>query len=172
MLSNWPLRDLMLNVEYTRTNIINYKHSIDVLTWASNGYNLGHYLGDNSDELYLALTYKPIRSLSLKLHYVLANKYNDYNYVRKEVSNIIAQKPFNEKVWRNDEVKLHAVYEVVNNAYAFVDLGWNNARGFTPTSDAIKGEVRLDALGYLKRYTPAFYWNQNFTVKMGFSFYY
>ena len=42
-------------------------------------YNLGHYLGDNADELYVALTYKPIRSLTLKLHYVMANKYNEYN---------------------------------------------------------------------------------------------
>ena len=171
-LSNWPIRNLALNVEYTRTNILNYTHSIDVLTWTSNSYNLGHYLGDNADELYVALTYKPIRSLTLKLHYVMANKYNEYNYVRKGVTNVIAQKPFDEKVWRSDEVKLHAVYEVVNNAYAFLDFGWNNARGFTPTSEAIPGEMRLDAQGYLKRYTPAFYWGENVTVKMGFSFYY
>ena len=171
-LSNWPIRNLALNVEYTRTNILNYTHSIDVLTWTSNSYNLGHYLGDNADELYVALTYKPIRSLTLKLHYVMANKYNEYNYVRKGVTNVIAQKPFDEKVWRSDEVKLHVVYEVVNNAYAFFDFGWNNARGFTPTSEAIPGEMRLDAQGYLKRYTPVFYWGENVTVKMGFSFYY
>ena len=171
-LSNWPIRNLALNVEYTRTNILNYTHSIDVLTWTSNSYNLGHYLGDNADELYVALTYKPIRSLTLKLHYVMANKYNEYNYVRKGVTNVIAQKPFDEKVWRSDEVKLHAVYEVVNNAYAFVDLGVSSVRGFTPESEAIPGEMRLDAQGYLKRYTPAFYWGENVTLKMGFSFYY
>ena len=172
VLSNWPIKNLTLNAEYTRTNILNYTHSIDVLTWTSNSYNLGHYLGDNADELYVALTYKPVRSLTLKLHYVMANKYNEYKYVRNGVTSIIAQKPFDERVWRSDEVKLYAVYEVVNNAYAFVDLGWSNIRGFTPTSEAIPGEIRLDAEGYLKRYTPAFYWGQNFTVKMGFSFYY
>ena len=171
-LSNWPIKNLTLNAEYTRTNILNYTHSIDVLTWTSNSYNLGHYLGDNADELYVALTYKPIRSLTLKLHYVMANKYNEYKYVRNGVTSVIAQKPFDERVWRSDEVKLHAVYEVVNNAYAFVDLGWNNARGFTPVSEPIPGEIRLDAQDYLKRYTPAFYWGENVTVKMGFSFYY
>ena len=172
LLSNWPIRDLALNVEYTRTNILNYTHSIDVLTWTSNSYNLGHYLGDNADELYVALTYKPIRSLTLKLHYVMANKYNEYKYVRNGETSVIAQKPFDERVWRSDEVKLHAVYEVVNNAYAILDFGWNNARGFTPASESILAEIRLDAQGYLKRYTPAFYWGENFTVKMGFSFYY
>ncbi len=170
--SNWPLRDLSLTAEFTRTNCGNYQHPYQVLTWASNGYNLGHYLGDNAQEVYVALAYKPIRSLSFTLTYVNATKYNEYLYTRYPNSPFIRQKQFAEKVWRNDEVKLHVVYEVVNNAYAFVDFGWNNARGFNLTSEAIIDEVRLDAQGYLKRYTPAFYWGENFTVKMGFSFYY
>ena len=170
--SNWPIEDLSVMAEFTRTNILTYKQSYATHTWASNGYGLGHYLGDNSQELYIALRYKPVRSLNLELSYVGAVKYNDYEYVRGYVFDIISQKPFDEKVWRNDEVKLHAVYEVVNNAYAFVDVGLNNARGFTPTSEAKPGEVRLDAEGYLRKYTPAFYWGWNMTLKMGFSFYY
>ena len=170
--SNWPVRDLSLTAEFTRTNILTYKQSYPTHTWASNGYNLGHYLGDNAQEVYVALAYKPVRGLSLTLSYVGATKYNDYDYVRKYVFDIISQKPFDEKVWRSDEVKLHAVYEVVNNAYAFVDVGWSNARGFDVDNDNTGAEVRLDAEGYLKRYTPAFYWGQNVTVKMGFSFYY
>ena len=170
--SNWPVRDLSLTAEFTRTNALVYDQSYPTHTWASNGYNLGHYLGDNAQEVYVALAYKPVRGLSLTLSYVGATKYNDYDYVRKYVFDIISQKPFDEKVWRSDEVKLHAVYEVVNNAYAFVDVGWNNARGFDVESEPVADEIRLDAEGYLKRYTPAFYWGQNVTVKMGFSFYY
>ena len=170
--SNWPLRDLSLTAEFTRTNCGNYQHPYQVLTWASNGYNLGHYLGDNAQEVYVALAYKPIRSLSFTLSYVNATKYNEYLYTRTPGSTFIKQKQFAEKVWRNDEVKLHAVYEVVNNAYAFVDLGWNNARGFEVASELTMDEVRLTAEGYLRRYTPAFYWGENVTVKIGFSFYY
>ena len=170
--SNWPLRDLSLTAEFTRTNCGNYQHPYQVLTWASNGYNLGHYLGDNAQEVYVALAYKPIRSLSFTLSYVNATKYNEYLYTRTPGSTFIKQKQFAEKVWRNDEVKLHAVYEVVNNAYAFLDFGWNNARGFEVASEPTMDEVRLTAEGYLKRYTPAFYWGENVTVKMGFSFYY
>ena len=170
--SNWPLRDLSLTAEFTRTNCGNYQHPYQVLTWASNGYNLGHYLGDNAQEVYVALAYKPIRSLSFTLSYVNATKYNEYLYTRTPGFTFIKQKQFAEKVWRNDEVKLHAVYEVVNNAYAFVDLGWNNARGFDVASEPTMDEVRLTAEGYLRRYTPAFYWGENVTVKMGFSFYY
>ena len=170
--SNWPIKNLSLMAEFTRTNALVYDQSYPTHTWASNGYNLGHYLGDNAQEVYVALAYKPVRGLSLTLSYVNAIKYNDYDYVRKYVLDIISQKPFDEKVWRSDEVKLHAVYEVVNNAYAFVDLGVSSVKGFTPESEAIPGEMRLDAQGYLKRYTPAFYWGENVTLKMGFSFYY
>ena len=55
--SNWPIRDLSLTAEFTRTNILTYDQSYATHTWASNGYNLGHYLGDNAQELYLSLRY-------------------------------------------------------------------------------------------------------------------
>ncbi len=172
-LSNWPLQNLSLTGEFTRTNIITYQHSLQRLTWATNSYNLGHYLGGNSQEVYVALNYRPIRGLSIDLSYVNAAKYNDYQYIRRDVINAISQKAFDERVWQNDEIKLNATYEVVNNAYARLEFGYNNARGYTPSSeDPIASEIRLDAEGYLKRYTPGFYQGTNFTIKCGFGFYF
>ena len=168
--SNWPVRDLSFGVEYTQTNPGTYEHLYDILKYTSNGYGLGHYLGDNAREVVAKVSYKPVRGLTLDLSYVGARKYNELIYAYGSV--FITRKPYENVVWRSDEVKLHAVYEVVNNAYTFLDLGWNNARGFNVINDNIGAEIRLDAQGYLERYTPAFYWGQNFTVKMGFSFYY
>ena len=65
--SNWPLKNLSYGFEYTRTNTLNYKHSIQAITWASNSYNLGHYLGDNSQQFYAYIAYKPIRKVDIKL---------------------------------------------------------------------------------------------------------
>ena len=169
-LSNWPVKDLAVGVEYTQTNPGTYEHLYDVLKYTSNGYGLGHYLGDNAREVVAKVVYKPVRGLTLDLSYVGAWKYNELVYGYG--TTFITRKPYEDVVWRNDEVKLHAVYEVVNNAYAFVDVGWNNARGFNVESDNLGAEIRLDADGYLKRYTPAFYRGENWTVKMGFSFYY
>ena len=168
--SNWPVRDLSLTAEYTQTNPGTYEHLYDVLKYTSNSYGLGHYLGDNAREVVAKVTYKPVRGLTLDVSYVGAWKYNELVYGYG--TTFITRKPYENVVWRNDEVKLHAVYEVVNNAYAFVDVGWNNARGFDVDNDNTGAEIRLDAQGYLKRYTPAFYWGENVTVKMGFSFYY
>ena len=168
--SNWPVKDLSAVVEYTQTNPGTYEHLYDVLKYTSNGYGLGHYLGDNAREVVAKVTYKPVRGLTLDVSYVGAWKYNELVYGYG--TTFITRKPYEDVVWRSDEVKLHAVYEVVNNAYAFVDVGWSNARGFDVENESVGAEIRLDAEGYLKRYTPAFYWGENVTVKMGFSFYY
>lgn len=174
--SNWPVKDLSLTFEFTRTNSGCYQHPYSVLSYRSNGYNLGHYLGDNAQDIYVAVGYKPVRSLSFLLSYTNATKYNEYRYTRwrnpDKLPTFISQPQFDEKVWRNDEIRLHTVYEVVNNAYAVVDLTWNNARGYQPTSEPTLDEVRLTPEGYLRRYTPAFYWGSCFTVKCGFSFYF
>ncbi|MFI3296429.1 MAG: capsule assembly Wzi family protein [bacterium] len=171
-LSNFPLDNLILTAEFTQTNIATYEHSIERITWTSNSYYLGHYLGSNARELYLSLSYKPIRGLLFDLSYTGAFKYNEYDYIRKDIIEIISQPAFDDLVWRNDEVKLHTRYEVVHNAYATVDLTWNNAQGFDVEGDANVGENRLDAAGYLAKYTPAFYWGSNVTFKCGFSFYF
>ncbi len=168
--SNWPVKDLSVMVEYTQTNPGTYEHLYDLLKYTSNSYVLGHYLGDNAREVVAKVSYKPVRGLTLDLSYVGGWKYNELVYGYGFT--FITRKPYENVVWRSDEVKLHAVYEVVNNAYAFLDFGWNNARGFDVENENVGAEIRLDAEGYLKRYTPAFYWGENFTVKMGFSFYY
>ena len=171
-LSGWPLKDMNLTAEFTRTNVANYQHPYNILTYSSNGYCLGHYLGDNSQEIYLRLGYKPVRSLNLMVEYTSATKYNKYIYSRYEPSTFIKQQPFAEKTWTNDEVKFTAIYEVVNNAYAIFEFSWNNAKGYTPSSDPVADELRLDAQGYLNRYTPSFLQGQNLTAKICFSFYF
>ena len=66
-------------------------------------------------------------------------------------------------------VSLQATYEVFPNAYAVVNLEYNNARGHDITSTPIEGENRLDAQGYLDKFTPKFYQGENFTITAGFS---
>ena len=168
--SNWPVKNLSVQGEFTRSNIINYKHSIQTLTWASNSYNMGSYLGDNSQDIYVAINYKPIRSLNLNLSYTNATKYNDYEYVRRQVGEAISQKPFNEKIWQNDLVAFKAVYEVVNNAYAIINVEWNNAQGYDLTSTPIASETRLTGQEYLNKFTPKLYHGENLTCTVGFSF--
>jgi len=171
-LSNFPIENLSLVAEYTNTNIINYKHSIPALTWASNGYNLGSYLGDNSEEMYLAMRYKPIRGLDLSLSYTDAKHGNEYEYVRDNhaIDAIISQPSPGSITWSNKTLGFNAQYEVFNNAYAIVNVAYSNIQGYNLTSTPIVGEVRKTAQGYLDLFTPAYLQGKDTTVTVGFSF--
>ena len=182
--SGWPVRGLSLRGEFMRANIATYTHSIAVLDYSSNSYNMGHYMRDNSQSIFVQLAYRPVRGLRLTLDYTCDTKYNAYDYVRHNIIEIISQKPFSEKIWRNDEVNFRAVYEVFNNCYAHVDFTYNNARAYAPASTRVPGEDRgWNADGtsqelagealqnyYLNKYSPVYFQGQNFTFTCGLSF--
>lgn len=172
-LSNFPIKNISLVGEFTRTNIINYKHSIPVLTWSSNSYNLGHYLGDNSHELFLSMRYKPIRALDLSVSYTDAQHGKEYTYIRRPssvIKTILSQPSPGEITWSNKTIGFKAQYEVINNAYAIVNIESSDIIGYNLLSPAIPGEVREDAQGYLQLFTPAFLQGKNTTLTVGFSF--
>jgi len=188
--SGWPVNGLSLKGEFMRSYIATYEHSIKVLDYTSNSYNMGHYMGDNAQSIFVQLSYRPTRSLRLTLDYTQDTKYRCYDYIRNNIAGtrvenpIIAQKPFSEKTWRNDELKFRAVYEVFNNCYAHLDIIYNNARAFSPTSARIEGEDRgwnadgtsMELSGnelqgyYLNKFTPAYMQGKNITAVMGLSF--
>jgi len=181
-LSNFPIDNLSLTAEFTRTNIINYKHSIPVLTWASNSYNLGSYLNDNSQEIYLALRYKPIRGLDLGLSYTSAEHGNEYDYLRRDgvadaITKIISQPVLGDIIWSNKTIGFNAQYEVINNAYALINVAYSDIRGGSLKSATIPGEV-VPPTGYtgtteqfyLDLFTPKYLQGKHTTVTVGFSF--
>ena len=171
-LSNFPIENLSLTGEFTQTNIITYKHYIPALTWASNGYNLGNYLGDNSREIYLAMCYKPVRGLDLSLSYMNAVHGNEYNYININniINPILSQPVVGSTTWKNNTLAFNAQYEIVNNAYAILNVSYSDIRGYNLTTTPIAGEVRETAQGYLDLFTPAYLQGKNTTITFGLSF--
>ena len=177
-ITNFPIDNLSATAEFTRTNILNYKHSISVLTYASNSYNLGHYLGDNAQELYVALRYKPMRGVDLKLSYTDAKHGNEYDYVRRGTSNglagsvrgIISQPSLGEIIWSNKTLGFHGTYEIINNGYAVFQLEYSNIQAYEPTKTVTFGEKRMTAEQTLNYYTPSYLQGKNLTLSAGFSF--
>lgn len=168
--SNWPLKNVQVGFEYTRSNTLCYKHSIQSITWASNSYNMGHYLGDNSQQFYTFINYKPIRSLILNLSYTKDQKGNDYEYIRKNGGDVLAQPVLKDILWENDIVSFKALYEVWPNAYAIINVDWNYARGHNlDYSKSIDADNRLTADQALDKFTPDFYKGSNVSLTVGFS---
>ena len=180
--SGWPVKGLSLKGEFMRSYIACYTHSIDALTWASNSYNLGHYLGDNAQSIYAELAYRPARGLLIKMSYTHDTKYNSYAYLRNYrngsevirdggISETIAQKPFDHAIFRNEVLRLDGIYEVHPNMYLTLALEYNNARAFDNLkTDALPSEDIGTAQYYLDKYMPRYYQGKNFTVSAAFSF--
>ena len=169
--SGWPIDGLSLKGEFMRSYIACYTHSIDVLTWASNSYNMGHYMGDNAQSIYAELAYRPVRGLLLKLSYTNDMKYNSYSYLRDNISETIAQKPFDHCIYRNDEIRFDAIYEAHPNMYLRLSIGYNNAQGFDNLkSDPLPSEYIGTAQQYLDAFCPLYYQGKNLTISGSFSF--
>lgn len=168
--SGWPLKGLSLKGEFMRSYIACYTHSIPALAYTSNSYLMGHYMGDNAQNIYAELSYKPIRGMQLRLSYNNDTKYNSYDYVRGNIKQIISQKPFNEVIYRNEEFAFDLFYEVHPNMYVRANLTYNNARAYDHPTAATEGELTGTAQEILNRYQPIYYQGKNLIGTIGFSF--
>ncbi len=148
-LSDYPFENISLTAEYTLTNPLVYQHKIETTTFESNKYNLGHYLRDNSQELYLAIQYKPIRGLHILTSYTFAQHGADYKYENVPPGHLHKLPLLKNITWESHSILISANYEIVNNAYVYIK--YQNA----------------DITGKLKKYTPEFYRGNTNTFSMG-----
>lgn len=115
-----------ITAEYTKSMPLTYKHNIPTTTFESNGYNLGHYLMDNSQEIYVSAMVKPFRTLSIKLSYLHAQKGKDYD----DLGGSRLGNPFMDTVeWENKSIVFRASYQVINDGYVFLNYVYNNISG-------------------------------------------
>ena len=169
--SGWPVKGLSLKAEFVRSYIASYIHSIEVLDYTTNSFDMGHYLGDNAQSIYAELAYRPIRGMLIKASYTNDTKYNSYAYLRNNISATIAQKPFDHAIFHNEVVQLDGVYEVHPNMYMTLTLQYNHARGFDNIkTDALPSEDIGNAQYYLDKYMPRYFQGKNLSVSAAFSF--
>ena len=57
----------LFTIEYTKISPFNYMNSNDAQHYSNHGYQLGHWIGSNGDELYLSYLQNILRGLSLNL---------------------------------------------------------------------------------------------------------
>ena len=150
--------------EYTRTNPMVYQHKIPTTTWESNGYTMGHYLKDNSDELFVGIRYRPLRGMSWELAYTHARKGKDYQSILNngEEANhpeINQEEPrwglpfMNEVKFEMEKVSLKGYWQVIHDGYLFVNLSISD----------YGGEDK-------EKYIPVFYLDDKFSGSVGINF--
>ena len=162
--TNLLVQNLSVTIEYSMAMPINYQHRVPTLTYESNYYNMGYYLRDNSQEIYVSLGYKPIRGLHLNASYTLAQHGPDYKYIIG-VDEKVDSHPFMEEVkWQNQTLSFKASYEFINNAYLFFEIMNMYTQGDIDIYQP--GDVVYD---YLDLYTPEFFQGDNNIITAGFN---
>jgi hypothetical protein len=127
-LSNYPVRDLSLTTEFTYTYPLTYQHYISTVTFESNLYNLGHYLRDNSREWYVALDYRPIRTLNVTLYFIDAIRGPDYTELGAPR---LGNPPLDTINWHNTSVGLRGSYQIINDLYVWASFVYSDVSGDT-----------------------------------------
>ncbi len=162
------LPNLDITFEYTRNNPMVYKNDTPTTLYNSNWYNLGHYLGDNSQELFVSLDFKPIKGLDINTWYSLIQKGPDYEYDRTNdpITGIpqVLGKQFLEYVeWENNVVGLQLKYQTLNDFFVFIEV---EKRKISGARDAITRQLNDE------RYNSEFYRGDTFTWSLGMNFSY
>jgi hypothetical protein len=153
-----------LTVEYTRNQPMVYQHKIPTTTWESNRYNMGHYLKDNSDELFLSAQYRPIRGVKLELSHLIARKGRDYQEILiegrdSEYPEINQEEPrwglpfMDEVRWKMQKTTLRGSWQIINDGYLSFSMSFRD----------ISGPER-------ERYLPPFLQESEFTGRVGINY--
>ena len=158
-LSGWPIKDLFLAGEYTRTTPITYKHRVPATTYATNLFNLGHYLSDNSEEYFFSIRYAPVSTLQLKMNYTYAVHGNDYDYLFGTIP--VDEFPvLKEKSWSNTILAFRADYLPFANIRVFAEYSKGNMQGY-----AVDGR---EAVYYLNRFGAKYLHGKTDSFVVGF----
>ena len=143
--------NLFFITEYFYSYPLVYKHDMPTTTFESNFYNLGHYLQDNSREIYLELAYCPVKGLQFKTWYNFAQHGPDYESLgtnRLEVVDLFLK----TIEWENKTFGVYASYQFIPNAFVFTEIVNSNITG-----DVVK-------------YTPPFYYGNTTTFSAGINY--
>lgn len=121
--------------EYTRNQPFTYQHFVSTTTFESNSYGLGHYLKDNAEEYHVALMYKPIPRLGVKLTYTLVRKGETYEY---ENASDGAGHPFIiSEIMRRNDLTMHVGYQIAHDLkigvhYRYLKQSGSDAQLYIP----------------------------------------
>ena len=125
-LSNVPIKNLSFTAEFTYSYPLAFQHFVPTLTYESAYYNLGHYLKDNAREWYVALDYKPFRTLNINVFFVDAIRGPDYT----QLGTTRVGNPLISVVeWHNSSAGMKTSYQIINDFYAWVSAIYSDISG-------------------------------------------
>ncbi|MGB8491947.1 MAG: hypothetical protein WCE64_12895, partial [Bacteroidales bacterium] len=144
-LGNFPVRDLFLTTEFTYSYPLAFQHYVPTLTFETQNFNLGHYLRDNSREWYVALDYRPVRTMNVGIFFIDAVRGPDYTELGVDR---VGNPPLAMVEWHNTAIGVRGSYQVINDLYTWMSF----------TASNITGD---------QRWSPEYFFGRKNTINLG-----
>ncbi|MEI6854080.1 MAG: hypothetical protein WCL06_14635 [Bacteroidota bacterium] len=157
-LSNWPIKDLALDLEGTVIYPMVYKHRVASLTFATNKYNLGYFMGDNSFDFHTRIRYNPLPYLFAEIHYEYAVHGDEIDYINN--IDIDRHSLIQNKTWERHLISGRLSYRPVIGLKVFAEVMYSQIKGFDNGGRT--------AQEYLDLYSPSSYQGKNLFLNFGF----
>ncbi len=159
-ITGWPVKNISVATEFTRTTPLTYQHDVPATTFESNSFNLGHYMKDNSQDFFASIRYSPWSTLQLKASYLYAMHANDYKYDNQGSIPGDEFPVLQDKTWTNSTLSFRAEMLPLTNIRVFAEFSHSTIKGYD-----IDGK---SAQYYLNRFTPKYLHGDNNTLMVGF----
>jgi hypothetical protein len=144
-LTDFPVLNLSFTTEFTYTYPLTFQHYVPTLTFETAGYNLGHYLKDNSRQWYAALDYRPLRNLNINLFFSEAIRGPDYTALG--VSRL-GNPPLATVEWHDTSYGIKTSCQFINDLYGWFSFVYSDIRGNNSwTPEYFYGKKRTLNLG-------------------------
>lgn len=147
-LSNFPVQNLSLTTEFTYSYPLSYQHYVPTLTFETQNFNLGHYMRDNSREWYIALDYRPVRTMNVGLYFTDAIRGPDYTELGTPR---VGNPPLAKVEWQNTVFGLRSSYQLINDLYIWLNY----------TISSITGD---------NRWSPQYFYGNKNTLNAGITY--
>jgi len=118
--------NLWLTAECTFTYPLTFQHNVPVTTFENQGYNLGHWLRDNSRSWYFALDWRPVRAAGVRLWHERSERGPDYQSIGGSRVGL----PYLETIeWSNITTGLDVSYMILGGVQARASLALRDVTG-------------------------------------------
>lgn len=161
-LTGWPVSNAGLKAEYTRTSPLTYKHRVPSTTFASNRFNLGHYLTDNSEDLFIELWAKPHYKWKTSVSYNYALHGRDHEYTFNVDVPLDELSFLEEKTWQKSVLNVELEWQPSASFAVFGNFQYANYQGYELDGNS--------ASFYLNRFTPEYLHGKTNTLIVGFRY--
>ena len=147
--SGWPVSNLSLTAEFTRSSPLTYEHRVPSLRYTNDAYDLGWYLRDNAQEVFARLDYRPAAAWHCYASYTHAVKAPEYNYALKGATRVDEYPMLGQLVWTRNRLTLGTSCRLTPNILLFGEYMALSVKGYDGSDQT--------ANWYLNRFSPEFF---------------